>query len=277
MLAGPTETEPVWGSNKKETRELRLFAKAISRMGPTPTASAQVIVLVNQTFRVLTGGAQVNDVTLTGTARRIAGSDDETGTAVLKALATGEARVDLSFPSGQRSETRANSDKGPVGNWIGPDGTPHPIAQHNLLADGFWFFPALLLRRLNSSQDLVFSNLGTAAHDGNDVDHLSVYERFTASPLPARAVTLLQHVSQIDLYIDPSSLLPSSVCFSVHPDHDARRDLPAEIRFSDYRLVNGVQVPFHVQKYVNNGLILDLHFDTAVLNSGLSAGSFNLQ
>jgi hypothetical protein len=53
---------------------------------PAPAASdPQAVALIQKALAALTGGAPVTDVTLTGTARRIAGSDDETGTATLKA------------------------------------------------------------------------------------------------------------------------------------------------------------------------------------------------
>src|SRR5713101_6817146 len=119
----------------------------------TATTSAQGVVLLQQSLDVLAGATSIADVTLTGTARRIAGSDDETGTAVLKALATGEARMDFTFPSGQRSEARTNSNNVPAGTWTGPDGKAHPQSQHNLMTDSSWFFPALTVGRLVSSQN----------------------------------------------------------------------------------------------------------------------------
>jgi len=51
-------------------------------------------------------------------------------------------------------------------------------------------------------------------------------------------------------------------------------DIPVEIRFSDYRPVSGAQIPFHVEKFLNNTLLLDLQFTNAQLNSGLSASLF---
>jgi len=50
-----------------------------------------------------------------------------------------------------------------------------------------------------------------------------------------------------------------------------------EIVFSNYHQVNGVQVPFHVQKYLNNSLSLDLQIQLVVLNSGISATTFQAQ
>jgi len=87
----------------------------------------------------------------------------------------------------------------------------------------------------------------------------------------------LQHLSHMDIFLDSSTQLPVALAFNQHPDNDAGLDMPAEIRFSDYRAVNGVQVPFHIQRYLNNNLIFDIHLQTATLNSGLAAGAFAIQ
>src|SRR2546426_2271926 len=95
---------------------------AISLLSPCGSARQSATKpppVLQGALNALTGGVAIADVTLAGTARRIAGSDNETGTATLKALATGESRMDLSFASGARSEVRALSDSGPVANWSG--------------------------------------------------------------------------------------------------------------------------------------------------------------
>ncbi len=82
---------------------------------PAPTRDPVAVALLAKSLGVMTGGRPISDVTLQGTARRIAGSDDESGAAILRALATGEARIDLSLPSGSRSEICATSADGPRG------------------------------------------------------------------------------------------------------------------------------------------------------------------
>jgi hypothetical protein len=86
----------------------------------------------------------------------------------------------------------------------------------------------------------------------------------------------MAHLSKMDFFLDPTTFLPAAVTFNIHPDNDAGLDIPIEVRFSDYRAVNGVQVPFHVQKFLNNSLVLDLQFATAVLNTGLAASQFQV-
>src|SRR5258707_682765 len=85
------------------------------------SSSPQALALLQKSLAALTGGQSITDVTLSGTARRIAGSDDESGSATLKALASGAGRMDLSLSSGQRSEVENFSATPPAGSWSGPD------------------------------------------------------------------------------------------------------------------------------------------------------------
>jgi hypothetical protein len=70
----------------------------------TATSGPQALLLLRQSLNALAGSQTITDVSLYGTARRIAGSDDDTGTTVFTALAAGAGRTDLSLSSGQRSE-----------------------------------------------------------------------------------------------------------------------------------------------------------------------------
>jgi hypothetical protein len=241
-----------------------------------PTASAQGVVLLQQAVGTLAGSTTLADVTLTGAARRIVGSDDETGTVVLEALATGQTQLKFSYPSGQRSELTSFSTSGtPVGSWAGPDGVSHAMSQHNLWTDSSWFFPALTLSKLLASQTSAVTLAGQENKDGVAVTHLTAFQQFP--DVPADMAQLMQHVSQMDIFLDTKTLLPVVLDFNVHPDDNMLLDIPVEIRVSDYRAVNGVQAPFHIQKYLNNSLILDIQVQTATLNSGLAASAFSAQ
>ncbi len=86
----------------------------------------------------------------------------------------------------------------------------------------------------------------------------------------------LQKLSQMEIYLDPTTLLPLSLAFNVHPDGDANTNIPIEIRYSNYQAVNGVQVPFHIQRFINGTLFLDLTVQSVTINSGISASAFTL-
>jgi hypothetical protein len=216
----------------------------------------------------------ISDVTLTGTVRRIAGSDDESGSATLKALSTGSARADFSLSSGPSSELQNVSAAQPAGNWSGPDGVAHPIPFHNLLSEPAWFFPTFAIyRRLSAGY--VVSDLGPETRNGRQVEHISVSQnppyQFPALP-PS-----FQHLTQLDFFVDSVTFLPAAIAFTVHPDNNALVDIPIEIDFSDYRSVSGALIPFHIQKFLNNSLFLDFQVQNASINSGLSASEFAIQ
>ena len=246
---------------------LSLAAQQSTQQGP---------LLLQRSLAAMTGGAALSDVTLTGSVRRIAGSNDETGTATLKALATGENRVDLSFASGLRSEVRANSDVGPAGQWSGPDGAAHAIANHNLMAGDSWFFLPFTLSGILSQQDSVITDRGQEAFDGVSVEHISIYSQFSSLQADASMIALVQRLSQMELYLDSSSILPVALTFNTHPDDNALLDIPVIVRYSNFQPVNGTQIAFHVQKFINNTLVLDLQFQSPNFNTGLSATDFNL-
>lgn len=235
---------------------------------PDARATAQGTALLQRAYAIAGAGA-VHDVTLTGRVRRVAGSEDEEGTVVLKALDTGETEIEYNLPSGSLSEVRFNSGTRPAGKWRGPDGTSHDLAPHNLAADAVWFCPALLVRRLGEAPGLVASE--------DEHGRLAVSRQIPDSKLPAKARELARRASEMRIELDPSTLLPRTLSFNTHPDNDAGLDVPVEIRFADYRAINGVPIPFSVQRYLNNSLILDLKFEAAVVNSGLSVNSFNVQ
>jgi hypothetical protein len=267
-----------------------------------PTASdPQAAALIQRALAAVAGSSHVSDATLTGTARRIAGSDDETGAAILTATSAGDSKVALAFPSGNRTEIR-NHSAAPLpgalppntpsaaetpqaaGAWSGPDGALHPVVIHNLMTDPTWFFPAFTLASLVNSQNRVLSYIGQETMNGQTVLHVSSWRQFSPAVLGASSAInlggglslpqVLEHLSQVDIYFDPATDLPLALAFNVHPDTNALVDVAVQIQFSSYQNISGVQAPTHVQKYLNYGLVLDLQFNDIKLNSGLSAAGF---
>jgi hypothetical protein len=251
------------------------FISPFAAAQQTTISSPQPLLLLQQSLSALSVGQSLTDATLSGTARRIAGSDDDTGTAIFKALASGAGRVDFNLSSGQRSEFCDLSSAAPAGAWSGPDRISHPIAFHNLLSEPAWFFPAFAIARRLSSPGYIATYVGHEIHNGQAVEHVSVSQ--TSSSQDSPGAPTFQHLTQIDFFLDSSTLLPAAITFNIHPDNDAGVDLPVEIRFSEYRFVIGSHVPYHIQKYMNNNLFLDFQVQSVSLNAGLSSTIFALQ
>src|SRR5260221_2643610 len=85
----------------------------------TVSSSPQAVQYLQRALSALNANTPVSDVTLTGTAKRIAGSDNETGTATLKAIA-GASRIDLSLSSAPRIAIPNISASSPGGTRSGP-------------------------------------------------------------------------------------------------------------------------------------------------------------
>ncbi|MGH9686522.1 MAG: hypothetical protein ACRD5K_05460 [Candidatus Acidiferrales bacterium] len=277
-----------------------LFAASVSAqsVSSTPTTSdPQAVALLQKSLAALTGGASVTDVTLTGSAGRIAGSDDEAGSATLEATSADDSRVELSFASGNHVEIRNHSGTPlanelppgvtipvaamtpqPVGAWSGPDGVLHGMVACNTMTEAAWFFPALAIEDIAKSPVWVLTYLGPEIHDGLSVVHVQAAQEIPAiANAPQQVVDSVRDLTRTDIYLDPNSLLPVALVFDEHPQENVLIDIPVEISFSAYQAVHGVAVPMHVQKYLNNGLVLDLGITNATFNSGLSTSAFALQ
>ncbi|HEV2422871.1 MAG TPA: hypothetical protein VGS59_14260 [Candidatus Acidoferrales bacterium] len=240
---------------------------------PAPR-DAHAVALLQRSLSALVGTNTLNDATLTGYANYIAGSDEETGSVTLKATAIGQGRADLSLSNGKRSEVIDTSQATPVGSWCGADGVWHPMVAHNLYTDPSWFSPAFLISRARSNVNYAISPLDAETQNGVAVEHVRIYFQSDGSLDPP---TLVQGLSQIDIYLNASTLLPVSIAFNTHADNNALLNIPIQVTFSNYQLVQGISVPYHVQKYVQNGLALDVTVTGVQFNSGLSTSDFQVQ
>lgn len=145
------------------------------------------------------------------------------------------------------------------------------MAAHDLFGDPTWFFPTFLINHVLTSPNYAISPLDAETQEGVAVEHLKVYQAESAGS------GLIQSLSQIDLYLNSSTLLPMSMVFNTPADNNARVNIPIEVKFSNFQLVQGVSIPYHIQEYIQNGLALDLTVTGVQVNSGLSANDFQTQ
>jgi len=232
-----------------------------------PPSDPQAVTLAAQALAAMTGGSAITDVTLTGSVTRIAGADQQTGTATLLAKGFAESRIDLVLSGGNRSEIRNVNAPNNLGNWIGPDGAVNAIALHNCFIDTSWFFPPLgSMAVAATNPDVVMTYLGQQTN----LQHIRAYTYKPSLPDD-------QSLSTMDYYLDTLTLLPNVVMFNEHPDSDQTVNIAVQVMFSDYRNVNGAQIPFHIQRYVNNSLALDIQLSSVTLNADISDNNFSVQ
>jgi hypothetical protein len=228
----------------------------------------QALTLISSSLKALTGQATVNDVIVQATAAYVAGSDEENGAATLTALGNQQSLLQLNLSGGPRQEIR----NGPAGAWSGPDGTAHSMAIHNCWTDGSWFLPTLTLEAVLADPQLAVAYLGPDTTKGRPLLHLQV-----ARVLPGQSASvtaLILRLSAMDIYFDPQSFLPLVLDFNTHPDSDAGTNLPVEIQFGNFQNTSGALVPFHIQKYLQGTLTLDLVVTNVSINSGVPQSEF---
>jgi len=231
-----------------------------------PASNPQALAFAAQSIAALTAGNAISDVTLTGNVVLNAGADS--GTATLRALGTGESRIDLVLSVGTRTEIRDAQTGAPQGKWVNPNNASGSFAPQNCQTDAVWFYPAL--GSLAAGGNVVLSYIGQETRNGRTVQHLRSYVyQSVQSPPPTP-----QQLSAMDFYLDAITLLPVATTFNVHPDNNATTNLLTEVDFSNYQLVGRLAVPMHIQRYQQGNLMVDVTVSAAEFNTGLPLSIF---
>ncbi len=246
---------------------LLTFCAVCASAQSLPSSDPYAISLAQQSVAALTGGAPINDATLSGSATWIAGSDKETGTVTLSTKGTTESRMDLNLSASTRTEIRNDTVGYPQGASILNGGNQRPWALHNCWINASWFFAALSALVQSADPDQIFLYVGLEKRNGLSVRHLKTYH-YTPAKRP-EITALNQMLSTMDIYLDSTSLLPLAFTFNTHADDDSATNIAMEVDFSNYQPVEGILVPFRVQKLIWNGLALDITLTSANFNAGV--------
>ena len=217
--------------------------------------------LIGQSLAVQTGGQALNGISMTGAVSVIQGSTTMTGTIALNATGNLHGQVEIEMSSGHNIETRDFSGTSPVGTkTLSNEGSEQMSVREAAAMPPAWFLPALVL----SSNDTQSTYIGREQRQGAPVEHLAlwkgVYGRF---------------LTQSELYLDPTTLLPTSVVYHV-PAHRPDGTVPVGPRapqaislrlvFSDYRHVMGLTLPFHIEEYLGADLVRDIVINKIAAN-----------
>jgi len=252
---------------------ISLALQSTAQSVAAPASDAQAILVANEAQLALTGGTPVSDTVMNANSQWVAGGTRESGTATLKAKGMAQGLMDISGGTVKRREIR-NDINGPDGRWAGTDGVAHAVAPHNCWGPAAWFSPHAVVRMM-SDPKVVLRYFGQEMRNGIVVDHIQMRRPSTAKN--AQLARDLEKLSIVEIFLDVTSHLPVAVIFNTHPDDDYGRDIPNEVRFSDYRSVSGVMVPFHIQRWMQGMLNTELTVTTATINSGLTDSDFTLQ
>jgi len=209
---------------------------------------------------LVNGPTAVNNVELDGTLVHTSGSLIENGTIRIQANSIGRMRIDTTYAQGSREEFYSGSQEPADCAWTDQSGQLHPIAVHNCLTGGVSMAPLIIASYYSGTTDFTLS----LASDTSGRAVITAYPTIAAS---SSVAALVQRSAQAQIVFDPNTYLPLVYRYRLHPDDNAERDIPAEVRFSNYQATGGVQVPRHIQRFVNGTLELDITITNVVLNS----------
>lgn len=241
-----------------------------------PVSDPKAVALATQAIAALTNGVAVADVTMSGNVIWTSGPHYANGSVIGYAKTSAMSRIDLTLGGGNRNEIRNNTGTSPQGAWINAAGVSNASAAQNCWTDPVWFFPTLTsLSAVATDNTLVLTYVGLETKNGASVQHIQSY-RYVVSKFP-EFTTFVQRASKVDYYLDAPTLVPLSITFSAHPDNDAGTDIPVEIDFSNYQLVSGVLVPYHITKLWQGSPLFDFTATNVTINSGLPDSLFSIQ
>ncbi len=230
----------------------------------------QALALVQQALAA-TGGAQallLQDSVATGQAQVFKPDGTSVTLPIIKKSAgTTKTRTELQRPEGTRVRV-VNAGIGAIQN---PDGTVRPLFSNNTVAERIEHIPALSILSEWQSSNIEIRYIGVDTVNGNPVQVIAISFIPTSDP---QWVSFYRSTTQTLFYIDQTTSLVSKIQYLNFAENDSNVSEKVEVFFTDYRPVNGVQVPFKQASYADGRLRSTLTFTGVSFNTGLSTTQF---
>lgn len=213
----------------------------------------------------------VHKVQLSGEATYFAGGLKDSGTASLTAADDGSSQMQLVLSdTGRITEAQTGTGSSARCQWSGGDGVSHSVDVANCWRPALWFLPALSLQPslLSKSTEQTFADLGQTTVGSGTAVYRGLQGQIVPSGASLSKPTVTDRIkrSTVNLGLDPKSYLPAVLAYSVHPNNGAPISIAIEVHYSDYRTVAGAQIPFHIERYVNGSLQLDIIVSSATID-----------
>lgn len=228
---------------------------------PANSATLDQVTVLASAANAFSGSKPVQSVVITGTAHWTAGSTKDEGSVTLTAKATGENTAEFNFGNGARVEKQSAISDTRTCSWSGKDGVEHDDSTNCLIAT-IWFLPHLALQEAGLPTQL--GVVGVGADTSDKTNALHIRHQLTVASTDQTVVTQVQSLSRTDLALDPASFLPTTLRYKMHTDGGA--DWNVEVRYSSYKDISGVEIPMHIERYLNGSLQLSMDFDSAIAN-----------
>ncbi len=245
-----------------------LLAQQSIQVPTAPTRDPQAMAVLRNAFVAL-GGASANSIQDTVIQANLTAAPNQgggTGTATFKTKG-GKIRSDASsngktgtaiFSNGQEFRS---SEKG-------------LRAAHSANADHkrIEHLPALMLLQELARTDFSAAYVGEETLEGHTIQHVRL---FRVSSRNAAVDATVTKNSELNIFVDAQTSRIVKISFPYVAENDWRQSLPMEILYDDYRVVNGIAIPFHQRYFYNGEPAGELQFTSVAVNQGTPDSVFN--
>jgi outer membrane lipoprotein-sorting protein len=236
------------------------------------TQDPQAVAVAQAAFAAM-GGAQAvaayQDSVASGTATMYAGGTPVSYPITMKSKGLRETRVELQLPKGTNVRI-VNQGQGAI---VRPDGTVNSLYSNNTFYEHVNHIPLLSVLAEYSTGNVNLLYKGTAQVQGQSEDVIEIDFVPNLDPLQgpifASMNRTLFFVNRITGFVDKIQATPFN-------EGDSKNTFTEELYLSDYRSVNGLQVPFRQTLFINGQLDTDMKFQSVTFNVGLSDSDFSL-
>lgn len=230
----------------------------------------QALALLEQ-VRDASGGpiplGAVQDFVATGTIDYPGLADKATRNATVRARGMNQLRIDESTSESSHSFTNDNGNA-----WLkGTDGNPRSVRRHDNVQATSTILPLLQLVEALRDPTISVVDLGVDTNQGQQEHGIRLQRHFSAKNDPAH---ILSDWSRQDFFVDPATLRIMRLHNQIHPTSITNRASERDVVYGDYRLINGVLVPFQITEMVMSRTIFVLQFTNFQFNAGASDTDF---
>lgn len=238
----------------------------------TPQRDARAVDILKQCLN-LAGGVStigaVADYTASGAITYHWAGKDVDGNVTLRGRGLDQFRMDASLPTGVRSWAASRG----VSSQLAEDGSVSRTRGFATLNPSSFVLPYLLLAAALKSPNYNLSFKGVVEVDGHSAYDLQVGTIMPAESNPQSSST---GIDVTDFFIDSSTWEVLMMRDMARPQRNSLAGPVHEIRFSDYRAVSGVVVPFSIKEAVGGQETWVMHLSSVTFNPGLSDSTFQL-
>ncbi len=255
---------------------LFLISNSSAGISQTPTATTnapqrdpQAVTILQQSL-ILAGGVStvgaLADYTASGTINYHSAGQDVAGGVAVWGRGFDQLRMDVTMPTGVRSWVASHGKAFEKAE----DGTVSQVLGLSFISPSSLIFPYIQLVQALKDKSFSIEFKGLTTVDGNSAYDIRVRRGFA---LPDGTVQTTE-IGALDVFIDATSSRIIMTRDEVRPPRNSAEGPPHEMRFSDYRSINNVLVPFSVSEVIGGQSTWQIQLNNFSFDSGLTDSNF---